>query len=58
VYRKSLNDKKFPNVTPEALLAMYITMAVCEVEGPNSLLIVYYAGHGNPGKKGELILTG
>jgi hypothetical protein len=61
VYKRSLNAKEFPGRTPKALLSMYISTVVCEVEGPNSLLIVYYAGHGNPGKDGELtqlILTG
>jgi hypothetical protein len=56
VYKKSLNAA--PEKAAKVLLQKYIADVVWEVDEPNSLLIVYYAGHGNPGPNGDIILTG
>jgi hypothetical protein len=44
--------------TPKKWLQKYLADLVLEEDEKDSLLIVYYAGHGNPGVNGELILTG
>lgn len=56
VYKKSLNA--VPGKAAKVLLQKYIADVVWEIDEPNSLLIVYYAGHGNPGENGDIILTG
>ena len=56
VYKKSLNAVR--GKAAKVLLQKYIADVVWEVDEPNSLLIVYYAGHGNPGQNGDIILTG
>lgn len=48
-------DKK---KAPQKWLQKYLADFVHEEDEKDSLLIVYYAGHGNPGVNGELILTG
>ena len=44
--------------TPQIWLQKYLADFVHDEDEKDSLLIVYYAGHGNPGVNGELILTG
>jgi hypothetical protein len=37
---------------------MYLANFVYEHDADDALLIIYYAGHGNPGQDGELMLRG
>jgi hypothetical protein len=54
VVNKQLSAKKRPGIQ----LAKHLADFVYEHEDESTLLIVYYAGHGIPGKPGELSLAG
>lgn len=57
VHKKSLNA--VPGRAAKVLLQKYIGDVVLDIDEPNSLLIIYYAGHGNPvGENGDTVLTG
>jgi hypothetical protein len=59
VLEQSLNptaEKK--KKSPQLLLQKCLADFVYKEDEEDSLLIVYYAGHGNPGSDGELVLTG
>jgi len=56
VYKESLNA--VPGKSAKVLLSKYVFNVVWEIDGPSSLLIVYYAGHGNPVENGDIVMTG
>jgi hypothetical protein len=56
VEKRSLNA--VPGKSAKVLLQKYISDVVLEIDAPSSLLIIYYAGHGNPGENGDIIMTG
>jgi len=58
VLTKKLNDIQEKKISPQKLLQKCLSDLVYYHDEENSLLIVYYAGHGNPGSNGELILSG
>jgi hypothetical protein len=43
---------------PSLQISKYLLEFVCEFDSDSTMLIVYYAGHGIPGKPGELHLAG
>lgn len=43
---------------PNLQISKYLIDFVCEFDSNSTLLIIYYAGHGIPGKPGELHLAG
>ena len=52
-------DSKLENITLQSELNFMVAKFVREHGGPNNLLIVYYGGHGKPGKTyGQLELVG
>ena len=55
---QSLNPITEKKKSPQVLLQKYLADFVYKEDEEDSLLIVYYAGHGNPGSDGELVLTG
>lgn len=56
VTRRALNPPDHKDVTLR--IHMLLANFVYEHDADNALLIIYYAGHGNPGKDGELMLRG
>jgi hypothetical protein len=58
VRKQSLNPITEKKKSPQKLLQKCLADFVDEEDEKDSLLIVYYAGHGNPGSGGELMLTG
>jgi Caspase domain len=58
VSEQSLNPITERKKSAQKLLQKCLADFVDEEDEKDSLLIVYYAGHGNPGTSGELILSG
>lgn len=58
VLEQSLNPTTEKKKSPQLLLQKCLADFVYKEDEEDSLLIVYYAGHGNPGSDGELVLTG
>ena len=58
VHKGILNPGEDRKRAPQKWLQKYLADFVHEEDEKDSLLIVYYAGHGNPGVNGDLILTG
>lgn len=58
VLKQSLNPITEKKKSPQKLLQKCLADFVDKEDEKDSLLIVYYAGHGNPGSGGELMLTG
>lgn len=59
VLKQSLNDPKDKEKNAQVALQKHLADAVYEADGnENALLIIYYAGHGNPNTKGQMVLTG
>lgn len=55
---QSLNPITEKKKSAQKLLQKCLADFVDKEDEKDSLLIVYYAGHGNPGSGGELMLTG
>jgi Caspase domain len=58
VLEQSLNPITDKKKSAQKLLQKCLADFVDKEDEKDSLLIVYYAGHGNPGSGGELMLTG
>jgi hypothetical protein len=49
---------EFGDKPPSLQISKFLLEFVCEFNSASTILIVYYAGHGIPGKPGELHLAG
>ena len=59
VRKQSLNDPADRGKDAQVSLQKHLSDAVYEADGDeNALLIIYYAGHGNPNADGHLVLAG
>lgn len=59
VRKQSLNDPADAGKNAQVSLQKHLANAVYEADGDeNALLIIYYAGHGNPNTEGQVVLTG
>jgi hypothetical protein len=58
VVGKPLNPITEKKISPRRWLQKHLADFVYDEDEKDSLLIIYYAGHGNPGPDGELMLTG
>jgi hypothetical protein len=56
VTRRALNPPDNKDVTLR--IHMFLANFVFEHDADDALLIIYYAGHGNPGKDGGFMLRG